>query len=491
MAGRTLDDGTTHLVTTDNTTAKSLQLAPQAVDDLAPIAVQTIAELRGDNPSLLAFPYGLDTYRSGEDKAETLRLFSLHPQEAGAWSLATGNVMGFVGRNNTQLTITSRFAKDDAHDFFLHHMLHKVFRLNIVNFQVRTDLRDNIYDFLLYLFPSHLMPAMRQGLYKEYRRIKHNDANVKGAIDVARHLKRNIPFAGKIAYNTREYRYDNAVTQLVRHTIEHIKAHPWGRSTLRNSTEMSDAVNQIEFHTLGYNRNERGRVINANLTHPVTHPYFTEWRRLQQLCLRILRHDKLTYGREKGKVYGLIFDGAWLWEEYLDVMFREIGEEIKHPCNKERKGRDTLFKDGQEIYPDFIKVKEPDGKNVLTAHFVADAKYKRIDKRGEEASREDYYQVTTYMYRYECNRASLLFPYDGDDKSDVKDENGIYKKTRCFLGARAHQPAENADCKRCLFELGLPVPQGHSDFKEFATEMDAKAREGLGWLVSQVNEKSE
>lgn len=461
------------LRTTDNNDRNQLQVPNDAVNDLVTIASRTVAELRGDNPNLLSFPDTLDTYRNGEDKA--VRLFSLRSDGGDNWWLSTGNVMGFVGRNDTQLTIASRFAKDEKtkRDFFLHHMLHKVFRLNIVNFEVSKDDRDTLYDFLLYLFPSHLLPAMRQGLYKEYRRIENNDANVKGTIDVARHLRRNSPFAGKIAYNTREYRYDNAVTQLVRHTVEHIKAHPWGPCILRNCSDMSDAVSLIEFHTPAYNRNERRRVINANLTRPVRHPYFTEWRRLQQLCLRILRHDKLTFGADKDKVYGLIFDGAWLWEEYLNVMFREIGENIKHPRNKEHKGGDRLFKNGQMMYPDFVKVKEAEGKDVLTAHYVVDAKYKHIDRRGEEASREDYYQIITYMYRYECNRSCLLFPYDGDvtDWSNSEQPREVLGKT----------------AGRWLWELGLPIPKAQSDFRQFASAMDAKAREGLKAIVGKLD----
>ncbi len=436
--------------TLDNTT-KSFQLTSDEVNDLAAIASRTVAELRGDNPALLAFPDALDTYRSGEDKA--LRLFSLHCDGGDTESLTTGNVMGFVGRNDTQLTIASRFAIDDNRDFFLHHMLQKVFRLNIVDFDVSKDDRDPLYDFLLYLFPSHLLPAMRQGLYKEYRRIEHNDANVKGTIDVARHLRRNIPFAGKIAYNTREYRYDNAVTQLVRHTVEHIKAHPWGRCILHNCSDMSDAVNQIEFHTPDYNRNERRRIINANLTRPVRHPYFTEWRRLQQLCLRILRHDKLTFGADKDKVYGLIFDGAWLWEEYLNVILASCGWD--HPDSWKQRGGTTLFKERkQPLYADFLKGR---GKNGDSAKYVADAKYMFLDKyKGHENSEKTvavYYKTITYMYRFGSKHGFLFYPFA--DNSEIKND------TLTIPG-----PFEGR-----LTQLGLPIPKTADAFSTFSMSM--------------------
>jgi 5-methylcytosine-specific restriction enzyme subunit McrC len=130
--------------------------------------------------------------------------------------------MGFIGRNSTQLTISSRFAKDENNDYFLHYMLQKVFSINLLKFD-QTPNKENIWDFLLYLFPYYLKKAYSQGIYKAYRKEEYNDTNVKGSIDVKRHILRNIPFTGKIAYTTREHSYNNYLTQLIRHTIEHIK----------------------------------------------------------------------------------------------------------------------------------------------------------------------------------------------------------------------------------------------------------------------------
>ena len=65
-------------------------------------------------------------------------------------------------------------------------------------------------------------------MYKQYITRKNNDANVRGVIDVNRHIRYNKPFNGKIAYSTREYSYDNDVTQLIRHTIEFISTYDGG-----------------------------------------------------------------------------------------------------------------------------------------------------------------------------------------------------------------------------------------------------------------------
>ena len=129
----------------------------------------------------------------------------------------SNNIMGFIGYNDTQIKITSRFASNE-NDYFLHYMLQKVLCLNIFDLQHSTD-KDDSFDFLIYMFLDLFQKAIRQGIFKSYQNREYNDANVRGVIDINRHIKNNIPFNGKIAYNTREYSYDNNITQLIRHTI--------------------------------------------------------------------------------------------------------------------------------------------------------------------------------------------------------------------------------------------------------------------------------
>ena len=180
---------------------------------LKKLAEPTISKLSfEDHPNLLIFPQDLDVYG---DKIGDAHIFELKGEK-----MVTGNIMGFIGCGNTKVSISSRFAQGND-DYFLHYMLRKVFAVNLFDLQFNSD-EESIFDFLIYLFPTFLKRAMQQGLYREYQTRKYNDANVKGRIDISRHIRRNIPFAGKIAYTTREYAQDNHITQLIRHTIEHI-----------------------------------------------------------------------------------------------------------------------------------------------------------------------------------------------------------------------------------------------------------------------------
>ena len=135
----------------------------------------------------------------------------------------SGNVMGFLGYGDERLVIESRFCGEDE-DFFFQYLLDQVLDFpNIVDMKSNADQNNRLFNFLLFLFPYYLKTAMRKGLFKKYVRNEYNDENVKGSIDVARHIEKNTPFIGNVAYSQREFSYDNHLMELVRHTIEFIK----------------------------------------------------------------------------------------------------------------------------------------------------------------------------------------------------------------------------------------------------------------------------
>lgn len=367
--------------------------------DIERIANIKIANLQfDDNPNLLFFPQVLGYH--GDNISESV-IIGLHDNR-----ITTGNIMGFIGVNNTQIDIRSRFAKEDGNDYFLHYMLQKVFAINLFDIKHTTD-QEQVFDFLLYLFPYFLQKALGQGLYKKYRRFEYNDANIRGPIDVSRHIRQNIPFRGTVAYSTREHSYDNEVTQLIRHTIEYIKTKANGVHILNNSKETKDAVSQIVMATQTYNVRERQKVINQNLR-PVRHPYYSSYTELQKICLQILRHESLKYGQEKDKVYGILFDGAWLWEEYLGTILEKCG--FTHSENLTGKNPITLYK-GNLRYPDFYKTEQIKkfkyGDSIPDQNDILDAKYKPLDSKSD---RDDIHQIITYMHILPSKRSGLLYP---------------------------------------------------------------------------------
>lgn len=365
---------------------------PQRIEPLRRLSGVPIKKIQLEgNPNLLVFPQSLNEC---SDKIQDSSIITIE----GESILCSGNIMGFVGINNTRLRICSRFAKEDKKDYFLHYMLQHVFSINLFDLQYNSDNID-IFDFLIYLFPAFLKRAYQQGLYKEYQTHNYNDTNIKGRIDIAKHIRQNVPFTGRIAYQTREYAYNNDVTQLVRHTIEYIRQHHFTGGILQNDADTKVAVKAIEQATPTYNRHERVKIINRNLR-PVNHPYFYEYRNLQQLCLQILRHEELKYGSTDREIYGILFDGAWLWEEYLATILTNF----KHPRNKNREGVRYLFNEKRgPRYPDFYN-----------QDIILDAKYKSNSQKKHvaEIDRDDIHQMVSYMWMDKMSVGGFVSPTD-------------------------------------------------------------------------------
>ncbi len=335
-------------------------------------------------------------------------IFSLTGKESDKPGFKTSNVMGFFSLDeDVRVKISSRF-DNSGKDFFLHYMLQKVCN---VAYTPRTESgEDAFYDFLYQLFPYYLNDALAQGIYRAYVTREYNDANVRGPIDVARHIKYNIPFNGKIAYHTREYTTDNVITQLIRHTIEYIRSLQYGKIVLENgSKDLRDNIMAIEMATPTYSRNDRLNIIRRN-ARPVTHPYYTAYEPLRKLCLAILTNQKLSYGEDSDNmIAGILFDGASLWEEYLNVLMQEdetIGKRLLHPNNRNGFGRQYFFEGASgEIFPDFLLDANPASGNVMTSGQVLDAKY-----RNNALDSDVYKQMLSYMFRFDSKIGQLIYP---------------------------------------------------------------------------------
>ncbi len=383
---------------TDKNTFSRHHIAP-----LFPYGNKTIEQLCKENNKLLIYPYSIE---ETDDRISKSVLFEIvNTRNPDDVYLATGSIMGFIGVGNLQLNIRSRF--DIGRDnYLLHYMLQKVLSMNIFDLEHQSE-SISIFDFLAFMFPRFLNRALQQGLYREYQSFKYNDACVKGVLDVNRHIAHNVPFCGTVAYKTREFSFDNSLTQLVRHTIEYIKTKKYGPSLLGYDKDTRANISLIVQHTSSYCKQSRKQVIQNNLRLK-SHPYYCYYDALQSLCLQILKQEDTKYGEGSSELYGILFDGAWLWEEYLNTILKKMG--FVHPENKKGKGGIYLFEDyDQQMrlhrnglrYPDFYK----DG-------IVLDAKYKQIASYDmvSKVSRDDIHQIITYMKHLNAKKGAFLAP---------------------------------------------------------------------------------
>ncbi|MDR0299071.1 MAG: McrC family protein [Streptococcaceae bacterium] len=367
---------------------------------------------------ILVFPA---TAKESEDLSDEQLIFSYDWLKKEYW---TTNVMGWLGKGSERITIHSRF-DDGREDFFLRYMIEKVFEANIVNFDLSTS--QGMFDLLPFLFPMYLETALKKGIYKTYVKKQYNDSQVKGTINIARHIKQNTPFLGKIAYDMRELTADNNITQLIRHTIEFIKSD-------KKAVKLHErSVRKIFEVTPSYRRADKSKIMQANLA--IKNPYFHDYRPLIELCQMILRGKKSSFGKDKQKVHGILFDGAWLWEEYLATILTDY----KHP-----RGNESIYQVGNraQVRPDFYNDE---------SKIIIDTKYKNVQRDG--IKREDRFQIISYLHYKKFDKAGILYP-STETKSETE---GIMKG----LGGE-------------IFKISLKIPQNCAPYDEFVEEIKAE-----------------
>ena len=171
----------------------------------------------------------------------------------------------------------------------------------------------------------------------------------------------------------------------------------------------------------------------------------------QQRLDLILQHQKQELGTGINRVYGVLFDGAWLWEEYVNTL---VNEHFYHPKNKAHSGAEQLFSGERKvglIYPDFIS------KN-SNNRIIADAKYKPVENIGNH----DYLQLLAYMFRFDAKKGFYFYP-EASSKKEVR--------LRLNKGSSHEKNVEpRGDVE--IIKLGLKIPNDVQNYDDFIKEIN-------------------
>lgn len=426
-----------------------------------------VSELRdSEDNSVLIYP---NSFHDAIDEVGKQIVFDITKRDADGKPIEfwTKNTIGFISHKGHEVSIGSRFSQGEE-DYFLYYMLARVCCINLLNLEFSSQGRKQGFNLMIFFLPKLLKEALGQGLFKQYIYSEYNDAKVRGPIDINRHLRRNIPFNGRVAYRTREFSFDNPITQLVRHAIELVKKTQWGSKIMNSDETAKSLIQQIISATPTYEERQRQNIININLR-PVIHPFYTAWQPLQDFCLRLLRQENLSYGTDKhNKVYGMLIDVAWLWEEYLACVLAEntcfTHHTIDNAFHLFDKGEETF----QKVIPDYL-----DAENNL----VADAKYiplHRFDRMDAERAAAVYYKTIMYMYRFNATKGFLFHPCNNDDIEYIKTKQLDERRPR-LLHLNIDKNTIFADykivdTKGFLYELGMIIPEA-KDYEEFCERM--------------------
>ena len=159
--------------------------------------------------------------------------------------------------------------------------------------------------------------------------------------------------------------------------------------------------------------------------------FYSEYKTLQELCLAILQNRGLSWGCQSNQLHGILFDCAWLWEEYVNTL---IGEKFYHPRNGTEEGKEYLFyniltgHNYGSIYPDFIGKEKAD---------IPDAKYRPVDFLGSTKQEdenfnspyigEDLKRMGLYLLRFCSNKGFFIYPISSSSEtSNISEAFELY-----------------------------------------------------------------
>lgn len=380
-------------------------------------------------------------------------------KEENCFWLETRNLMGVLhfrdkSGASVQVEVLSRFDKG-KNNFFLNYLLSKVFRCALGAEPVSAQ-RASLLDILLdIVFVRRLGEASKAGLLRHYREFRNNDWNFKGSLDLARHIRENVPLMHGIAYRKREIDLDVPVNRMILMAALTVnRRHP---EFFEGERDASDALRQLRMGVTE-ERDLRMLLSRRDCREPVTHPFFREvWEPLRQIARMILENEQWTLFSQdatEDEVSGIVFDGSWLWEEYVAKVLEQAG--FEHRAERFLK----IVEWGVARFkPDFYR----DDKQYPSKRIVLDAKYKRSNPNGE---RHDVHQVLCYLLLTGAKQGGLVFP-PVDDKCETKDDaSDCYGATKAGGWYACHIADSTENYKEPIHWSCFswePIPKGSED----------------------------
>lgn len=263
------------------------------------------------------------------------------------------------------------------------------------NISYHENCSGNSYWLIGLLWKAMLERAMTIGqIPKEYKTETKNIKTFKGRLSIQKHIKTNIVDQTRFYCSYRKLSMDNKINQTIRYTYDLLANH--GLSKPLNNIAAYD----IKLASFGVTCPE----IEPSSIDDIIYTKMNEvYRPVMEFSKAIISYHvaEETSNMQVQGESAFFIDMAELWEMYLlRILQKNLGSEYTVYSPNLSAGGFLLEDEYRSIRPDIII--EKDNKVVM----IVDAKYKKYKTLGKTAqnnssvSREDLYQMTTYLYHY-------------------------------------------------------------------------------------------
>lgn len=308
--------------------------------------------------------------------------------------------VGFYSKGTVNITISPRFG-DTIRDYLYSYALGLYLPKSVTG----SASSEHNHWLLCMLWVGSLEYALnKSNIPKNYERIKKNQKYFKGSLDISNHIKHNLVNANRFYCSYSKQTYNTPINRAILKAYNHLL-----------KLGFSDMLNSVSSHIQMLRDFKVGDDVRLDELKSIHYtPLNKAYQKVVSLSELIIKNQGLKSSFDNSNGFGYFLDLSEVWEGYLYKLMSKNLQGFK-VVNGNFASKNYLFNDNKrELRPDFFIYK--DSKLVA----VLDAKYKNYSSLGKTScdagaiSREDLYQMSAYMYRFDAPLGIFLSPNTDD-----------------------------------------------------------------------------
>ena len=261
----------------------------------------------------------------------------------------------------------------------------------------------NLLEVYFEMYLLEVENLVRRGLIKKYRTQTQNTKALKGKLEFAGHVRRNL--IHKERFHTTHQVYDgNHLLHQVLHKALNIV------DQFTKGTRLNDLTNRV---LINFPKIDLKTITSKQINSISLDRKSSSYKDAIELARLIILNYSPDISSGKEKMLSLLFDMNVLWEEYILIQLRK--ELIN--SNYEVKGQDSQTFIGSNFLKPDVVIQHKDDPNKV---YIIDTKWKRPQNKSSSIS--DLRQMYVYNRFWNAQKAMLLYPGESNYNSFKKFE---------------------------------------------------------------------
>lgn len=261
----------------------------------------------------------------------------------------------------------------------------------------------NLLEVYFEMYLLEIENLVRRGLIKKYRTQTQNTKALKGKLEFAGHVRRNLIHKERF-YTTHQVYDGNHLLHQVLHKALTIV------DQFTKGTRLNDLTNRV---LLNFPKVDLKTITSKQINSISLDRKSSSYKDAIELARLIILNYSPDISSGKEKMLSLLFDMNVLWEEYILI---QLKKELIN-SNYEVKGQDSqTFIDSNFLKPDVVIQHKDDPTKV----YIIDTKWKRPQNKSSSIS--DLRQMYVYNRFWNAQKAMLLYPGESNYNSFKKFE---------------------------------------------------------------------